>query len=420
MKVQRPKGTRDVLPSEVYKWHYIEDVIRKLCKIYGYKEIRTPVFEHTELFERGVGETTDIVQKEMYTFLDKGGRSITLKPEGTAPVVRAFIENNIFNEPQPTKIYYITPCYRYERPQAGRLREFHQFGIEVFGSNDAYVDAEVINVGMTLLQSLGIKNLELRINSVGCPTCRKEYNNKLKAYLEPKLQELCKFCQDRYNTNPLRILDCKEEKCKRNLEDVPIMLDNLCADCKNHFERLKKGLDIIGLDYIVDPKIVRGLDYYTKTAFEIISNDIGAQGTVCGGGRYDGLIEQCGGPSTPGIGFGLGLERLLLILENQGLLFPEEDRTEVFIVAIGEKADDKAMELLFKLRELSIKTDKDYMNRSLKAQMKYADKLKAMNVIIIGDEEIERNIVKIKNMINGEVSDALLNDVADIVNKIRR
>lgn len=420
MKVQRPKGTRDVLPFEVYKWHYIEDVIRKLCKIYGYKEIRTPVFEHTELFERGVGETTDIVQKEMYTFLDKGGRSITLKPEGTAPVVRAFIENNIFNEPQPTKIYYITPCYRYERPQAGRLREFHQFGIEVFGSNDAYVDAEVINVGMTLLQSLGIKNLELRINSVGCPTCRKEYNNKLKAYLEPKLQELCKFCQDRYNTNPLRILDCKEEKCKRNLEDVPIMLDNLCADCKNHFERLKKGLDIIGLDYIVDPKIVRGLDYYTKTAFEIISNDIGAQGTVCGGGRYDGLIEQCGGPSTPGIGFGLGLERLLLILENQGLLFPEEDRTEVFIVAIGEKADDKAMELLFKLRELSIKTDKDYMNRSLKAQMKYADKLKAMNVIIIGDEEIERNIVKIKNMINGEVSDALLNDVADIVNKIRR
>lgn len=420
MKIQRPKGTRDILPSEVYKWQYIEDVIRKLCTINGYKEIRTPVFEHTELFERGVGETTDIVQKEMYTFFDKGGRSITLKPEGTAPVVRSFIENNIFNDPQPTKIYYITPCYRYERPQAGRLREFHQFGIEVFGSKDSYVDAEVINVGMTLLQSLGIKNLELRINSVGCPICRKEYNLKLKAYLEHKLQGLCKFCQDRYNTNPLRILDCKEEKCKTKLEDAPFMLDNLCDDCKNHFERLKKGLDIIGLDYIVDPKIVRGLDYYTKTAFEIISNDIGAQGTVCGGGRYDGLIEQCGGPSTPGIGFGLGLERLLLILENQGIPFPEEEKPELFIAAIGEKADDKAMELLFELRRLSIKADKDYMDRSLKAQMKYADKLKVKSVIIIGDEEIEKNIIKIKNMENGEVKDALLNDIDDIVNKVRR
>jgi len=420
MRIQGPKGTRDVLPSESYKWQYIERKIRDLCSIYGYKEIRTPVFEHTELFQRGVGETTDIVQKEMYTFLDKGGRSITLKPEGTAPVVRSYIENSIFNEIQPTKMYYITPCYRYERPQAGRLREFHQFGIEVFGTQDPYIDAEVINVAMTLFQTLGVKKLELRINSVGCPKCRKEYNAKLKAFLEPKLQHLCKYCQDRYDTNPLRILDCKEEKCRENLIDVPFMLDNLCEDCKNHFEGLKKGLELIGLDYIVDPKIVRGLDYYTKTAFEIVSNDIGSQGTVCGGGRYDGLIEQCGGPSTPGVGFGLGLERLLLTMENQGIIIPEEDKIELFIAAIGEKADDKAMELLFKLRKCSIRAEKDYMGRSLKAQMKYANKLNAGYVIVIGDEEIEKGKATVKNMENGQSDEVSLTDISEIINKIRR
>lgn len=420
MKIQGPKGTRDVLPSESYKWQYIERKIRDLCSIYGYKEIRTPVFEHTELFQRGVGETTDIVQKEMYTFLDKGGRSITLKPEGTAPVVRSYIENSIFNETQPTKMYYITPCYRYERPQAGRLREFHQFGIEVFGTQDPYIDAEVINVAMTLFQTLGVKNLELRINSVGCPKCRKEYNAKLKAFIEPKLQHLCKYCQDRYDTNPLRILDCKEEKCRENLIDVPFMLDNLCHDCKTHFEGLKKGLELIGLDYIVDPKIVRGLDYYTKTAFEIVSNDIGSQGTVCGGGRYDGLIEQCGGPSTPGVGFGLGLERLLLTMENQGIVIPEEDKVELFIAVIGEKADNKAMELLFKLRRCSIRAEKDYMGRSLKAQMKYANKLNAGYAIVIGDEEIEKGKATVKNMENGEADEVSLTDISEIISKIRR
>lgn len=420
MKIQGPKGTRDVLPSESYKWQYIEKKIRDLCSIYGYKEIRTPVFEHTELFQRGVGETTDIVQKEMYTFLDKGGRSITLKPEGTAPVVRSYIENSIFNETQPTKMYYITPCYRYERPQAGRLREFHQFGIEVFGTQDPYIDAEVINVAMTLFQTLGVKDLGLRINSVGCPKCRKEYNAKLKDFLEPRLQHLCKYCRDRYDTNPLRILDCKEEKCRENLIDVPFMLDNLCHDCKTHFEGLKKGLELIGLDYIVDPKIVRGLDYYTKTAFEIVSNDIGSQGTVCGGGRYDGLIEQCGGPSTPGVGFGLGLERLLLTMENQGIVIPEEDKIELFIAAIGEKADDKAMELLFKLRKCSIRAEKDYMRRSLKAQMKYANKLNAGYVIVIGDEEIEKGKATVKNMENGESDEVSLTDISEIINKIRR
>ena len=420
MKIQGPKGTKDVLPSQAYKWHYIESKIRELCSINGYCEVRTPVFEHTELFERGVGETTDIVQKEMYTFMDKGGRSITLKPEGTAPAVRAFIENNIFNEPQPTKMYYITPCYRYERPQAGRLREFHQFGIEAFGTQDPYIDAEVISVGMSLFKTLGIKNLELRINSVGCPKCRKEYNAKLKAFLEPVLQHLCKFCQDRFNTNPLRILDCKEEKCKERLINAPYMLDNLCVDCKTHFEGLKKGLDIIGLDYIVDPKIVRGLDYYTKTAFEIVSNDIGSQGTVCGGGRYDGLIEVCGGPSTPGVGFGLGLERLLLIMESQGIPIPEQENIQIFIAAMGEKANDIAMELLFKLREASIRAEKDYLSRSLKAQMKYANKINVKNVIVIGDEEIQRGIVSIKNMESGQEVNVSLNNVDEIIKKMGR
>ncbi|MCQ1529752.1 histidine--tRNA ligase [Lutispora saccharofermentans] len=419
MIIQGPKGTKDVLPSQAYKWHYVEGKIRDLCSVNGYYEIRTPVFEHTELFERGVGETTDIVQKEMYTFKDKGGRSITLKPEGTAPAVRAFIENNLFNEPQPIKMFYITPCYRYERPQAGRLREFHQFGIEVFGTQSPYVDAEVINVGMTLFQNLGVKNLELRINSVGCPKCRKDYNAKLKAFLEPELQHLCKFCQDRYDTNPLRILDCKEEKCKERLVNVPFMLDNLCDDCRVHFEGLKKGLDIIGLNYIVDPKIVRGLDYYTKTAFEIVSNDIGSQGTVCGGGRYDGLIEMCGGPSTPGVGFGLGLERLLLIMENQGIQIPEQESPDVFIAAVGERADDKALEVLFKLRAASVKAEKDYLGRSLKAQMKYANRINAKTAIVIGDEEIEEDIISIKNMKSGEEVNVSLSDISEIIREIR-
>ncbi len=419
MIIQGPKGTKDVLPSQAYKWHYIEGKIRDLCSINGYYEIRTPVFEHTELFERGVGETTDIVQKEMYTFKDKGGRSITLKPEGTAPAVRAFIENNLFNELQPTKMYYITPCYRYERPQAGRLREFHQFGVEVFGTQSPYVDAEVINVGMMLFQNLGVKNLELRINSVGCPKCREDYNAKLKAFLDPELQHLCKFCQGRYDTNPLRILDCKEEKCKERLVNVPFMLDNLCDDCRAHFEGLKKGLDIIGLNYIVDPKIVRGLDYYTKTAFEIVSNDIGSQGTVCGGGRYDGLIEMCGGPSTPGVGFGLGLERLLLTIENQGILIPEQESLDVFIAAVGERADDKAMEVLFKLRAASIKAEKDYLGRSLKAQMKYANRINAKTAIVIGDEEIEKDTISIKNMRSGEEVNASLSGISEIIKEIR-
>ncbi len=292
MQIKRPKGTEDITPAQVYKWQYVEALIREICALNGYAEIRTPAFEHTELFQRGVGETTDVVQKEMYTFEDKAGRSITLKPEGTSPAVRAFIENGIFNEPQPTKLFYFTPCFRYEKPQAGRFREHHQFGVEALGANDPSIDAEVINIAMTLYRRLGVEELELKINSIGCPNCRTEYNKKLKEYLSPKLDKLCETCQDRYNKNPMRIIDCKEERCKQQITDIPFMLDNLCEECSDHFDKFKEALELMGLEYTVDPRIVRGLDYYTKTAFEIVTDKIGAQGTVCGGGRYDGLVEE--------------------------------------------------------------------------------------------------------------------------------
>lgn len=413
MLTQAPKGTKDVLPSEVYKWHYVENIIREICASNGYREIRTPAFEHTELFERGVGETTDVVQKEMYTFEDKGGRSITLKPEGTSPAVRAFVEHSLFNEPQPTKVYYFTPCFRYEKPQSGRLREHHQFGVEAFGTPDPSVDAEIINIAMTLYRRLGVKNLEIRINSVGCPECRREYNRKLKEYLAPKLENLCETCRDRYNKNPMRIIDCKEEKCKSQLTDVPYMVDNICGDCRDHFEGLKHSLEILGLDYIVDPRIVRGLDYYTKTAFEIVSKDIGAQGTVCGGGRYDGLIEECGGPSTPGIGFGLGLERLLLVVENQGVEITKPVYMDVYIANLGEAGAEEALKQINILRSNGIKAEKDFMGRSLKAQMKYANKINASYVVVIGEDEIKNNRIKVKNMKNGSEDEISIDELFD-------
>ncbi len=419
MLTQAPKGTKDILPSEVYKWHYVEGLIREICDLNGYKEMRTPVFEHTELFQRSIGETTDVVQKEMYTFKDKGDRSITLKPEGTAPFVRAFIEHSLFNEVQPIKGYYIIPCFRYEQPQSGRLREFHQFGIEAFGTKDPSIDAEVIWVAMILFGKLGIKNLEVRINSVGCPKCRKEYNELLRGYLAPKLPDLCNTCKDRYIKNPLRIIDCKEEKCKAQLTDIPFMLDHLCPDCSEHFEGLKQSLTILGIDYIIDRKIVRGLDYYTKTAFEIVSNDIGAQGTVCGGGRYDGMIEECGGPDTPGIGFGLGLERLLMVAENQGIVIPKPVAMDVYIANLGEVAAKEALRLLSLLRNNGIKAEKDYMSRSLKAQMKYANKMNARYVAVIGEDEIANNRVKVKNMSDGMEEEIVLSELtAYLKNKL--
>ncbi len=400
MLTQAPKGTKDILPSEVYRWHYVENIIREICALHGYREIRTPVFEHTELFERGVGETTDVVQKEMYTFIDKGERSITLKPEGTSPTVRAFVEHSIFNEPQPTKAYYLTPCFRYEKPQSGRLREHHQFGVEALGTSDPSVDAEIINIAIMLYSRLGINDLEIRINSVGCPKCRGEYNRKLREYLSERLEHLCETCKGRYEKNPMRIIDCKETKCQEYLTDIPYMLDNVCDECSEHFEGLKSSLTALDLFYVVDPKIVRGLDYYTKTAFEIISKEEGTQGTVCGGGRYDGLVEECGGPSTPGIGFGLGLERLLLVVGNRGIGIPVPTYMDVYIANIGEKGAEEALRQVNRLRKEGIKADKDFMGRSLKAQMKYANKINAGYVVVLGEEEIKSGRIKVKDMKN--------------------
>ncbi|MGE5630356.1 MAG: histidine--tRNA ligase [Caulobacteraceae bacterium] len=411
MLTQAPKGTKDVLPSEVYKWHYVEEIIRQICAVNGYREIRTPAFEHTELFERGVGETTDVVQKEMYTFEDKGGRSITLKPEGTSPAVRSFIEHSMYNEPQPTKVFYFTPCFRYEKPQSGRLREHHQFGVEAFGTQDPSVDAEIINIAMTLYERLGVKDLEIRINSVGCPKCRKEYNKKLKEYLGKKLDNLCETCRDRFNKNPMRIIDCKEEKCKAQLTDVPFMLDNICDECKEHFVGLKHSLETLGLKYTIDPKIVRGLDYYTKTAFEIVTNFNGTELTVCGGGRYDGLIEECGGPATPGIGFGLGLERLLLVVENQGVEIPKPVYMDVYIASLGALGTDEAIRQVKLLRKNGIKAEKDYLGRSLKAQMKYANKINARYVVVIGEEEVKNNSIKVKDMGTGSGDEIKMNEL---------
>jgi histidyl-tRNA synthetase len=402
MLTKAPRGTRDILPQESYKWHYVEGVVRELCREFGYGEIRTPVFEHTELVQRGVGETTDIVQKEMYTFEDRGGRSLTLKPEGTAPAVRAFVEHSLYSEAQPTKMYYITPVFRYERPQAGRLREHHQFGIEVFGAPEASADAEVISVAMVFLERLGIKNLHVNINSLGCPKCRQNYNNALKEYFKENLEALCTTCQDRYEKNPLRILDCKNPECHKIGENAPVILDYICEDCREHFEYLKKELEILEITYVVDPHIVRGLDYYTRTVFEIISENIGAKSTVCGGGRYDNLIEECGGPSMPSVGFGLGLERLLLTLESDGVVMPDPDVPVLFIASLGEKAKLEASRLVLKLRKEGISCTRDIMSRSLKAQMKYANNIKAKYSMVLGDNELNENKAKLKNMETGE------------------
>jgi histidyl-tRNA synthetase len=393
-----PKGTKDVLPCDSGKWQYIESVIRDICARFCYGEIRTPVFEHTELFLRGVGDTTDIVKKEMFTFTDKGDRSITLKPEGTAGAVRAFIENSLYAGPQPTKMYYLSsPIFRQEKPQAGRLREHHQFGVEVFGAPGPSVDAEVITVALTLLHELGVRGLALNINSIGCPNCRPAYNAALKYYLAAR-EGLCESCKERRNTNPLRVLDCKEEKCREIVKDAPIILEFLCEECRTHFEGLQARLKALGIDYSINPHIVRGLDYYTKTVFEIISTDIGAQGTVCGGGRYDGLVEQLGGPSMPGIGFGMGIERLLLVLESLGIELPRPKTCEVFICALGEEASVEGLKIAMGLRESGIKTDIEHIGRSLKSQLKYVSKLVAAYAVILGEDELNKGVAVVRDM----------------------
>ncbi|MBQ9485845.1 MAG: histidine--tRNA ligase [Clostridia bacterium] len=410
-----PKGTKDVLPAESFKWQYVEKTARDTAKVFNAKEIRTPVFEHTEVFARGVGETTDIVNKEMYTFLDKGGRSVTLKPEGTAGTVRAFVESGLYAGALPVKTFYITPCFRYERPQAGRLREFHQFGVEFFGSADAGIDAEVILLAKTFLDKLGVKDLTLYINSIGCKECRKEYHKALKEYLSANYGELCDLCKDRYEKNPMRILDCKNENCKRITENAPVITDFLCDDCKAHFGRVKDLLTAAGVEFKLNPKIVRGLDYYTKTVFEFVSESIGAQGTVCGGGRYDGLVEEFGGGKIPGVGFAVGIERLLLLLESTGVKIPESDGLALYIAPMGDAERLKAFEIVSDLRARGIVAETDYMNRGVKAQFKYADKLGAKFVGVIGSDELDRGVIKIKNMADGAETEKQFNAVAEFL-----
>ena len=402
------KGTKDVLPSEVYKNQYIESTCLTVAENFGYKEMRTPVFEHTELFQRGVGDTTDVVQKEMYTFDDKGGRSITLRPEGTAGAARSFLENGLSNEALPQKICYLTSCYRYEKPQAGRLREFHQFGIECFGATSPLADAEMIALAKQIFDELGVKDLHLELNSIGCPTCRAEYHKALKEYFASRVDELCDTCRDRLDRNPMRILDCKSPVCSEIAKDAPVVLDYLCDECKEHFEKTKSYLDAMNIEYIVNPQIVRGLDYYTKTVFEFVADSIGAQGTVCGGGRYDGLIEELGGQHTPSLGFGMGLERLQLVMEAQGCEFPEPSRPDLFIVAMGDKATLKAVEIAKDMRDEGYSVVYDLNGRSLRAQMKYADKISAKYNVVIGDNEVDTKSAVLKNMATGEQSNISL------------
>lgn len=396
------KGTKDVLPKDVHKNQYIEATALDVASKFGYKEIRTPIFEHTELFQRGVGDTTDVVQKEMYTFDDKGGRSITLRPEGTAGAVRSFLENGLCNEALPQKVCYLTSCYRYEKPQAGRLREFHQFGVECFGTASPLADAEIIALAKSIFDTLGVRDLSLEINSIGCPKCRAEYHKALKEYFASRKDELCDTCKGRLDRNPMRILDCKSPICHEIAQGAPVVIDYLCDECKEHFEKVQKYLDAQNIEYKINPQIVRGLDYYTKTVFEFVSNSIGAQGTVCGGGRYDGLVEELGGQHTASLGFAMGLERLMLLMEAQGCEFPQAEKPDLFIVALGEKATLKAIEIAKDMREEGFSALLDLNQRSVRAQMKYADKLGAKFNVVIGDNEVENKIAKLKNMQTGE------------------
>lgn len=407
--IKRPYGTEDVLPANSKSWSVLETFLRSTAEKYGFSEIRVPTFEETSLFSRGVGETTDVVQKEMYTVLAKES-TFTLRPEGTAGTIRAILENGLLNEPLPLRVCYILSCFRHERPQKGRLREFHQFGVEMAGSADAMADAEVISLANQILTQLGVKGISLRINSIGCPACRAKYHEALKAYFLPHKDRLCETCQDRLERNPMRLLDCKSEICREIGKDAPLILDYLCEDCAAHFEKLKADLTLLGIDYTVDPRIVRGLDYYTKTVFEFVTDCIGAQGTVCGGGRYDGLIEQLGGPATPALGFGMGLERLLLVLEKQGVTLAEPTGVDLFLIPMGDAASDKALQLVAALRREGLSSQMDVMGRSMRKQMKYADKLGARFTAVIGDTELAEGKVAVKNMATGEKIDLPLDD----------
>ncbi len=401
MLVTGPRGTKDILPEASGNWQYIEQVVRDICRLYLYKEIRTPVFEHTELFLRGIGETTDIVEKEMYTFTDRGERSLTLRPENTAAVVRSYLENKLYADTLLNKLFYIGPMFRYDRPQAGRYRQFHQFGVEALGSKGPAIDAEIIMLAVQLLRKLGLDDLMLYLNSVGCPQCRPIYREKLQDFLREKTSHLCSDCQSRFERNPMRVLDCKKEKCTEQTQDAPHIADCLCDECSTHFNQLKSLLTLAEVDFILNPRLVRGLDYYTKTAFEIQYAPLGAQSAVCGGGRYDGLVAECGGQSTPGIGFAIGIERILLALEKQNLLPVISNAIDVFVAPMGIDMQGIAFKLLCKLREKGITSEMDFMEKGIKWQMKQANKYSAKFVAIIGDEEAAQNKVMLKNMLTG-------------------
>jgi histidyl-tRNA synthetase len=400
MSFQKPKGTQDVLPGTVERWQFIEEHAREVCRRFLYREIRTPIFESTELFQRGVGETTDVVEKEMYTFIDRGKRSVTLRPEGTAGVVRAFVENKLYAEPELTKLFYIGPMFRYEQPQAGRYRQFHQFGIEAFGSHDPALDAEVVALGQQFYQALGLRGVSLEINSVGTPVSRASYRGALLAFLEPKRHLLCRDCLSRMERNPIRVLDCKVDQ--EHFHGAPALLEHLDEESAAHFAKVQSYLDQMGIAYEINPKLVRGLDYYTHTAFEFKAAGIGTIDTIGGGGRYNGLVSEIGGPEHCGVGFGLGLERVLLVLENQGIELPVNMRPLVYFVTMGEEAEQSAMRLLYELRKAGVAAEKDYGGRKMKAQLKSADRLQAKYAAILGEDELKRNEIILKSLATGE------------------
>ena len=404
------KGTEDVLPKQSYRWQFVENIMREEAKAYGFKEIRTPVFEHTELFARGVGQTTDVVQKEMYTFDTKGGESVTLRPEGTAGAARAVLEHALENEGLPIKASYFVSCYRYEKPQAGRLREFHQFGLEEYGTQSPVADAELICAAQSVINRLGLSQVRLEINSIGCPECRAKYNQALKDYFGQYKEQLCPTCLSRLEKNPMRLLDCKSPEDKAIAKDAPKITDYLCEECETHFDEVKKYLDAADVAYTVNPTIVRGLDYYTKTVFEFVTDCIGAQGTVCGGGRYDGLIEELGGKHMPSLGFAMGLERLLMVMDAQKIEIPNNDICSLYIATMGEAAKLKAFQLLKQVRQCSLTAETDVVGRGLRAQMKYADKIGAKYSVVLGDNEIEQNKAKFKNMDTGEQTELALDE----------
>lgn len=411
----KPRGTNDIGPGEIELWLELEEKIRRVCHSYGYTELRTPIFEHTELFQRGIGETTDIVEKEMYTFTDRGDRSLTLRPEGTAPVVRAYLENKMGNGALPVKVFYYGPMFRYERPQAGRYRQFTQFGLEVLGSADPLLDVESIVLPMELYKACGLHGFEVELNSIGCPTCRKKYREKLVAYAKNYTDDLCGSCQSRLHRNPLRLLDCKVERCQELMADAPNILEYLCADCKEHFDAVITYLDALGINYKLNSRLVRGFDYYTRTVFEMTYAGLGSQNAIGGGGRYDGLIEECGGPATPAVGYAVGVERLLLALKSQNALTIDPKGPEAYLVHFGGETKVKAAEIAYFLRGQGLWIEMDYLDRSVRAQMKAANRLNSQNVLVFGEEELSQNAVMVRNMESGEEKQTNLGELGQLL-----